>query len=97
MDHILCSQVPAGGPGGLGVRDRSILMDPGVRFFLYGRTALPDDRTCYTRTVLQIFIGRVDDRLRRLCGYVALRDLDGLAGGKNAFDKNVIHTIILLC
>jgi hypothetical protein len=25
-----------------------------------------------------------------------LRDLDGLAGGKNAFGKNVIHTIILL-
>jgi len=46
--------------------------------------------------MLQIFIGRVDDRIRRLCGDIALRDLDGLAGGKNAFGKNVIHTIILL-
>jgi hypothetical protein len=58
--------------------------------------ALPYDRACHARAVLQMFIGRIDDRIRRLCGDVALHDLYGLAAGKNAFNENVIHLIILL-
>ena len=43
----------------------------------------------------QIFVGRIDDRIRCLRGDVALHDLDGLACGKNAFGKNVVHKVIL--
>ena len=58
------------------MRDRAVFAHPRIRFLLYGLTAAPHDRARHARAVLQVRVGRIDDRVRGLCGDVALHDLE---------------------
>jgi hypothetical protein len=47
-------------------------LHPGIGFLLYHTPALAHDHTCHTAAVLQLAVGRVDDRVDRFKGDIPM-------------------------
>lgn len=73
------------------VGNAPVLANPGLRFLLDDCPAAPKDSAGHPSTVLEIFIGRVDDGIARLGSDVAAYNLKGLTCGESAFALYRVH------